>query len=240
MIIKTKGIILRTVKYSETSIIADIYTREKGLRSYIVSGVRTQKAKVSTGLMQLMSLVDLVAYDRVDKKLNRITEIKAAHIYTSLPFDVIKASVGIFIAEVVRRGIREAEENKELFDFLFSVFQYLDETTNSYANLHLSFLIEFSYHLGFQPQADNEDVLAVFDLKEGVFTSGIVGHTQFLNEKMSQILRGVISTNWKNSHSISMTRDERRQLLNELLNYYRFHIDNFPEINSLKIIQEIF
>ena len=240
MIIKTSGIILRTVKYSETSIISDIYTREKGLRSYIVSGVRTQKAKVSAGLMQVMSLVDLVAYDRADKKLNRITEIKAAHVYTSLPFDVIKSSVGIFIAEVIRRAIRESEENTELFDFLFSIFQYLDETKNSFANLHLSFLIEFSNYLGFQPHTENEDKNAVFDLKEGIFTSETVGHPQFLSEKLSQILRGVISTNWKNSHSLNITREERRQLLNELINYYRLHIDNFPEINSIKILQEIF
>ena len=240
MIIKTSGIILRTVKYSETSIIADIYTREKGLRSYIVSGVRTPKAKVSAGLMQMMSLLDLVAYDREDKGLNRIKEIKPAHVYTSLPFDVMKASVGIFMAEVTRRAIKETEENKKLFDFLFSVFQYLDETKESYANLHLSFLIELSQHLGFQAHDDNDDKNAVFDLKEGVFTSETIGHTHFLSQNLSNILRGLISTNWQNSHIIKMTRDERRELLGELVNFYRLHIDNFPEINSLKILQEIF
>jgi DNA repair protein RecO (recombination protein O) len=240
MIIKTNGIILRAVKYSETSIIADIYTREKGLRSYIVSGVRTQKAKVSAGLMQVMSLVDLVGYEREEKGLNRIKEIKAAHVYTSLPFEVMKSSVGIFMAEVTRKVIREAEENKELFDFLFSVFQYLDETKESYANLHLSFLIELSYYLGFQAHDDNDDKNAVFDLREGVFTSETVGHPQFLSPHLSSILRGLISTNWKNSHLIKMTRDERRELLNELINFYRLHIDNFPEVNSLKILQEVF
>jgi DNA repair protein RecO (recombination protein O) len=240
MIIKTNGIILRAVKYSETSIIADIYTREKGLRSYIVSGVRTQKAKVSAGLMQVMSLVDLVGYDREEKGLNRIKEIKAAHVYASLPFDVMKSSVGVFMAEVTRKVIREAEENKELFDFLFSVFQYLDETKESYANLHLSFLIELSYYLGFQAHDDNDDKNAVFDLREGIFTSETVGHPQFLSPNLSSILRGLISTNWKNSHLIIMTRDERRELLNELVNFYRLHIDNFPEVNSLKILQEVF
>lgn len=239
MIIKTSGIILRTVKYSETSIIADIYTREKGLRSYIVSGVRTQKSKVSAGLMQIMSLVDIVAYDRDEKGLNRIKEIKAAHVYMSLPFDVLKASVGVFIAEVIRRAIRETDENKELFDFLFSVFQYLDETKESYANLHLCVLVELANYLGIQLYEEGYDENAVFDLREGVFTSETVGHTHFLNEKLSHILRGVILTNWKNCHQLKITRDERKQLLAELVTYYRLHIDNFPEINSLKILQEI-
>ena len=84
--IKTRGIIFRSIKYSETSIIADIFTEEKGLRSFIISGVRTKKAKVSASIMQVMTLVDLVAYFRENKDLHRIKEIKVEHVYTSLPF----------------------------------------------------------------------------------------------------------------------------------------------------------
>jgi DNA repair protein RecO (recombination protein O) len=241
MIIKTRGIILRTVKYSETSIIADIFTEAKGLRSYIVSGVRTQKAKVSAGLMQVMSLVDLVCYEKEGaNSLNRIKEIKAAYIYTSLPFDVQKSSVGLFMAEVARRTIREAEENTTLFNFFFDVFQFLDETPKGYVNLHLAFLCELSNILGFQPHIETYGEGSVFDLKEGNFTEGIVGHSHFLNENLSKILRGVLAADWHHSEDVKMTREERRQLLTELLNFYRFHIDNFPEINSLKILQEIF
>ena len=241
MIIKTRGIILRIVKYSETSIIADIYTEAKGLRSYIVSGVRTQKAKISAGLMQVMSLVDLVCYEKEEaNKLNRIKEIKAAYVYNSLPFDVQKSSIGLFMTEVARRTIRETEENKTLFNFLFDVFQFLDEIPEGYANLHLAFLCELSNILGFQPHLETYTEGAVFDLKEGVFTQGIIGHSHFLDPNLSKILRGVLETDWHRSDEVKMTRVERLQLLNELLNFYRFHIDNFPEINSLKILQEIF
>lgn len=240
MIIKTRGIILRTVKYSETSIIADIFTEQKGLRSYIISGVRTSKAKVSAGLMQVMSLVDLVGYEKAEKGLNRIKEIKAAHIYTSLPFNVHKSSVGIFIAEVTRKAIRESEENPELFDFLFNVFKYLDETQESYSNLHLSFLLELSYFLGFQPFIDSENNDTIFDLREGVFSTEVIGHTQFLNQNLSNILRGLLTAPWQNSHLVKMNRQERKELLSELLNFYQLHVDNFPEINSIKILQELF
>lgn len=240
MIIKTNGIVLRTVKYSETSIIADIYTREKGLRSYIISGVRTQKAKVSAGLVQVMSLVEIVVYDREEKGLNRIKEIKAAYVYTSLPFDVLKSSVGIFIIEVVRRTIQESDANEELFDFLINVFMYLDKTKNSFANLHLCFLMQLSRHLGFKPNEEKNSPEAVFDLKEGVFTNQPVGHPYFLDKSLSSILRGVISTHWSESHLLMISREERKLLLSELLNFYRFHLDNFSEINSIKILQEIF
>ncbi len=239
MIIKTRGIILRSVKYSETSLILDIYTEAKGLRSYIVSGVRTPKAKVSAGLLQVMSLVEMVCYDKDDAHaLNRIKEIKAAHTYTSLIFDVVKASIGQFIAEVTRRTIREAEQNEALFNILFDIFVFLDETESGYANLHLTFLLELSNHFGFHPHSETYTEGAVFDLKEGNFTTSEVTHS--INRPLSKILRGLLETNWHRSGEVKMTREERRSLLNELLNFYRFHIDNFPEINSHKILQEVF
>ena len=239
MVIKTRGIILRTVKYSETSIIADIYTEESGLRSYIISGVRTQRSKVAMGLLQVTSLVDIVAYN-AQGKLNRIKEIHAAHVYNTMPFDIRRSSIGLFMAEVARRTIRESEENKALFAFLFDIFRFLDETTERFTNLHLSFLIELSGHLGFNPYEGDYTEGAVFDLKNGIFTQNTVGHSHFLNENLTNILRGLLSTSWNQSHIVKINHDERRHLIVELLKFYQFHLDNFPDINSFKILQEIF
>ena len=119
MQIKTRGIVLRSMKYSETSIIADIYTEERGMRSYIISGVRSKKAKIKASQLQIMSLVDMVAYDRQEKGLNRVRELRAAYVFQSLPFDVRKSAVGLFMAELARKTVREPEENKRLFNFLF-------------------------------------------------------------------------------------------------------------------------
>ena len=117
MLIKTRGIVFRAVKYSETSFILDIYTEEKGLRTYIVSGVRQKNARVKPSLLQLMTLVEMVVYHRDDKSMTRIKEIKAAHIYHSIPFDIRKGAIGMFMIEVARKTIRESEENRALFQF---------------------------------------------------------------------------------------------------------------------------
>ena len=45
MVHKTKGIVLRTVKYGETSVIVTILTELFGLQSYLVNGVRTSSGK---------------------------------------------------------------------------------------------------------------------------------------------------------------------------------------------------
>jgi DNA repair protein RecO (recombination protein O) len=243
MVIKTRGIILRSVKYSETSLIIDVFTEAKGLRSYIVSGVRTPKAKVSTGLLQVMALVDMVCYDKEDShKLSRIKEIRAGHIYTSLPFDMHKAAVGLFMIEVARRSIKEPEEHQALFSFLYDIFTYLDTASAQFINLHLAYMIYLSGYLGFQPHlgAAFQAGKTVFDLKEGVFTEATVGHTYFINTELTVIFKQLIDTDWQESHTVKMTREERRQLLRGLVMYFQLHIENIGAIHSLDILQEIF
>lgn len=239
MLIKTRGIVLRTKKYSETSVIADIYTEAKGLRSYIVSGVRSKKAKVSAGLLQIMSLVDLVAYHRDDKDLTRLKEIKPLHIFQKIPFDIHRSAVGMLMTEVARKTIHGQEEQPELFDFLLKNFIHLDETENSIANLHLHFLINLTGYLGFMPGDNFSETTPYFDLKEGSFAPINPAHRHWLENDLSEIFSDMLLLKKEDAHLIKMNREQRRNLLRHILDYYALHIENFPTINSHEILDEV-
>jgi len=239
LLIKTRGIIFRAVKYSETSIIADIFTEEKGLRSYIISGVRKKKSRVSAGLLQVMSLVDMVAYFRADKDLHRIKEIKAAHIYTSLPFDVQKSAVGMFMAELAKKTIKESEENTALFEFLFRNFQFLDETKNSFANVHLHFMLGLSTYLGFLPGGEWKEETPYFDKQAGLFVSEQPLDIYGMNEEPSHLMMQLLKSPLEDCHQIKMDRIERQQLLKHLIDFYKLHIENFKDLNAHLILREV-
>jgi len=239
MIIKTRGIIFQTKKYSETSVIADIYTEAKGLRSYLISGVRTKKSKVSSSLLQVMSLVDLVVYHRNDKTLTRIKEIKPAFIFQSIPFNVLKGAVGLFIAEVARKTISESEENPALFEFLYRQFQFLDETNESFSNVHLHFLVQLTAFLGFSPSGEADDFTPIFDLQEGIFMEVEPVHPQFLTKNLSLLFSQILNTPLEKCHEISLNRSTRKQLLEGVLDFYAIHIENFPTINAHEVLEEV-
>ena len=181
MLIKTRGIVFKSIKYSETSLIVDIYTEEKGLRKYLISGVRSKKAKTSAGLFQVMSLVDLVAYHRDDKDLTRIKEIKPSYVYQNIPFNLKRGAIGMFMAEIAQKSIRETEENPELFDFLFNSFRYLDQTKAPVANIHLHFLLELTLFLGIILSGYYHPSSLFFDLKECCYMAAPPHHTNYLS-----------------------------------------------------------
>ena len=239
MLIKTRGIVLRTKKYSETSVITDIYTEAKGLRSYIISGVRSKRAKVGAALLQIMSLVDIVAYHRDDKDLTRLKEIKPLYVYKTIPFDFRRSAVGMLMTEVTRKTIHEQEEQPELFDFLLKSFLFLDETSESIANIHLQFLLNLTEYIGFMPSDSFSEETPYFDLKEGCFSPINPAHQYWLEKDLSELFSLLLHAPKEQVHSIIMTREQRRNLLRHILDYYRLHIENFPTINSHEILEEV-
>ncbi len=239
MLIKTRGIIFRTIKYGESSLIVDLYTEQLGLQKYIVNSVRSRKPKVGASLMQVMSMLDLVVYHRPDRELHRIREVRPAYIYQALPFDLRRGAVGLFMAEVGRKTIRESEANEALFGFLFETFRHLDQTPHSVANLHLVFLLELSGFLGFLPAGAFDAATPVFDLLEGQFTGIAPNHVHFVEAPLSRKISELLSNDREYGHQVALTTGERRALLRHLLDFYRLHIESLPEINAHQILQDV-
>jgi DNA repair protein RecO (recombination protein O) len=236
-IFKTKGIVFRTLKYSESSIIADIFTRERGMRSYIISGIRSSKSKMKAGLFQLMTMLDMVAYDKGNDKLARIKELHLAHHYKELPFNVIKSSIGIFMLEVCRNVIIEKEANEELYDFLEGWFMYIDDTQLPINNHHLLFLLELSAYIGFRPEHNYKEGYHL-DLMEGTFVS-IPISAYFLDATLSRSFHKLLHTDRASVNNLNIPSPTRRALLESLITYYKLHVDQFKEIKSLSVITTI-
>ncbi len=241
MILKTRGIIFRTVKYGETSVIADIFTEEKGLHTFIGGSVRTAKARMSFSLFQPMTVVDAVAYFRDDPNaLNRLKELRAEEVFRAIPFDVRRGAVALFMAEICRKSIRESEENRELFRFILDNLLWLDSTPYPIANLHLHFLLSLSGYLGFQPQTE----LAIgqesfFDLKEGIFLPVPPAHLFYLEPIQTQQLLDLLAVPLDQCHMLALTRLERKALLQRLLQFYHLHVTGFTEINTPDILEMV-
>lgn len=225
MLFKTKGMVLHTIPYKETSIIAKIYTEEWGIQSYIENGVRSSKGKNKIALFQPFTFLDMVVYHDSKKELHRISEIKCSRPHKTIPYDIAKSSIALFLIEVIQKCIRETGENRALYEFLETSFQTFDDQSDGSQNFHLLFLLQFCRYLGFEPETAEEISQQVY--KEAGWR---VENLSLLN----QLIQASYQTR------LEIPRKERNQLLDSILWYYRVHIDGFGEIKSLSIIREIF
>ena len=235
----TRGIVFRTIKYGETSVIADIFTEEKGLRSFIGGSVRTAKSRMPFGLFQPMMVVDLVAYFRdADEHLNRLKEIRASEVFQRIPFEIKRGAVVLFMAEICRKSIHNGEENPEIFQFLLEQLRWLDHTDQPIANQHLHFLLHFSGYLGFQPQDESKEEV-FFDLQEGTFLPTPPPHTLYLEPQQAKPLLELLHQPVHRCHEVRLSKAERKTLLHGLLQFYQLHVPGFTEIHTPAILEMV-
>ena len=187
---KTKGIVLRAVKYGETSLIVTMFTELFGLQSYLVNGVRTSSKKGSgkANLFQPTAILDLVVYHNELKHLNRIKEFKWSYLYQHIFSDVPKNAVALFMIELLTKCLKQPEANPELFEFCEDAFIHLDESVGSVmANFPLFFALHLPFFFGFRISDEYSDKNSIVDLQEGMFVPERPDHFHFLEGKQAEV-----------------------------------------------------
>ncbi len=240
MLVKTQGIVLKSVKYSETSLILDVLTDQLGLKTYIISGVRKKNAKTGAGILQPMNILNLVVYNKEGAGMNRIKEVKMEYIYKNLPFDIKKYSISLFLIEMISKSIKGKEPDKEFFDFVKNSLIYLDQTRNSISVFHIVFLVKMSKFLGFMPVSNYSAYNRIFDLREGKFIKNIPFHNDHLSERESFLLSKFLNSDMEGKIDITIGREEKQKLIRSLILYYKIHLSDFGKIKTLEIFKKVF
>ena len=240
---KTKGIVLRSVKYGETSVVVSIFTSLFGVQSYLVSGVRTatKKGTGKANLFQPAAILDLVVYHHENKQLNRIKEFRWGFIYQNVFSDVPKNAVALFMTELLGKCLKQPESNPELFEFTEDVFENLDHSLGTVmANLPLFFALHLPVHFGFRMDDNYTEQLTYLDLREGMFVAEQPMHPHFLEPKESAIVSQLLKVMQPAELAeIKLGHDFRRYLLQRLETFYALHIQDFGTMKSLPVLREI-
>ncbi|MCF2503944.1 DNA repair protein RecO [Dyadobacter sp. CY107] len=229
MLHKTRGIALSYIRYRESSIIAKIYTEAFGIQTYIVNGVRSSKSRTNRiALFQPLTLLDMVVYHKnKEDTMHRISEMKCYQPFQSLPYDVVKSSLALFVTEMLGKTLKEEESNPLLFQFIEESVVYLDEAESAFENFHIHFLVQLASFLGF-------GIETVEDL-ESELKNQHFPHMPDPVEKNAtmQLLTGNYGLN------VVLDRKRRISILEKLLFFYKIHMEALGEIKSLEVLREV-
>ncbi len=243
MIHSTKGIVLRTVKYGETSLIVTIYTELFGTQSYLVNGVRTssKKGPGKANLFQPAAILDLVVYHNDLKNLQRIKEFKWGYIYQHLFFNVVKNSVALFMVELLQKTLKQPEANPDLFHFIEDAFLHLDEADDQItANFSLFFALHLTSFYGFRFSDDYSEEHPFLDLQEGEFVHDHPIHPYFLQGQYSFITSQLLKVMQPHElKQIQLNKEVRRVLLHAYQTFYALHVPDFGALKTLPVLQEV-
>lgn len=240
MLTKTQAIVLHSLKYGETRLIVDMFTRSQGRQSFIVSIPKSVKGKIKKQLFQPLTLLEIESDLRPKLQLQKLSDVRLASPFSSIPFDPNKLSISLFIAEFLYYALRSEQHNEPLFDYIVNSIQWLDAQTDRFANFHLVFLMRLSRFLGFYPNLDHYQTGDYFDLRESVFLSTPPVHRDFLHPQEAEKIQLMMRMDFPTMHLFRMSHQERNRLLEVSLIYYRLHLPDFPELKSVSVLQELY
>lgn len=243
MIHTTKGIVLKTVKYGETSIIVSIYTERFGVQSYIVNGVRksSKRGHGRANLFQPSSILDMEVYHNELHNLQRIKEFKWAYPYETLLFDIRKNAVALFMVELLQKTIKQSESNPELYYFIEDSFIHLDKAGETVvANLPLFFALHLSFFFGFR-MSDNYSAAAnLLDLQGGNFIDHHPTHNYYLEGQASYLTSQLLKVQQPHElQEFQLNAAMRRVLLKAYQDFFALHVADFGQMKSVGVLQEI-
>ncbi|MBZ9627042.1 DNA repair protein RecO [Psychroflexus sp. CAK1W] len=239
MQIKTKAVVISSIKYGEANLIAKCFTEEKGLVSYILKGIRKSKrGKLRMSMFQQLSLLEIETFHKDNKSLQYLKEVRVFHPYQSLQSNVYKSTMVMFLAEVLKSCIQEEEKNEALFKFLEESFVYLDEA-ESIKNFHLHFVVKLTQFLGFYPDS-HSIAFPYFDMLNGIFQLKEYNSYSF-NNANSELLKELMNySEYSEANQIKLNQDRRKSFLDFMMLYYELHLQGFRKPKSLEILQQIF
>lgn len=239
----TRGIVLRTVKYGETSVIVSIFTELFGLQSYLVNGVRTSSKKGSgkANLFQPTAILDMIVYHSELRQLHRIKEFRWGHLYQHVLSDVRKNAVALFMIELLAKCVKQPESNPELYQFAEDALIHLDEGSDTVsANFPLFFALHLPVFFGLRIQDNYSAATPFLDLQEGVFVAQSPYHSLILEDRPAFITSQLLKVQQPEElEDLKLNQEFRRNLLQAYEKYYLLHIQDFGVMKTLAVLREI-
>lgn len=238
MIIGTAALVLQVIPYSDNSVIARVYTEQRGLLSIIVKGVRGGKRNKKAALLQTLNLLDISLMLKENRDLHFLREMRLLEPMKSIPVSPGKTAQALYIAELLRHVIKEEEKNMSLFNFLRHSLHLLDEMPESPALFHHKFSIELTRLLGFYPLNNYSESMPYFQFTDGEFHHS-EGETT-CNKDDSLALSILINTGFERLAELKLPRKKRQQLLRSILQYYKWHVPGFKDLHTPDVLEEVF
>ncbi len=237
MYTRTAAIVLRQARYSDTTDIVHLYTEQFGRLNCTVKGMHSKKSANKAALFEPLSVIEAEIAGNPTMELRRIRESRLSFPFRTIPFDLARQSIVLFLAEILYKTLKQPIENRELFAFLEFSIRVLDETDKP-ANFHPVFLMQLSKYVGISPNLEGKGPF--FDMESGEICHQKPLHPHFLDNAELETFRQTCNCTYATMMQLRLTRNQRTVLLNNIIKYYALHVPEFYGVQSMEVLNELF
>lgn len=232
MLVEEEGIILSALKFNESSLIIKVFTQNYGVLTFFEKGIRSTKSRGKAGWFQPGIMLRFIMNYQEHKNMHYFKEYKLSYIYESSLYDIKKSALLQFALEILSKCLQEHQDDEQLYEMVKQQLVELDSKPIN-PNFHIEFVIELMKFLGVYPICNYSKNDEYFNMKDGSFES-YQNKNYTLSAEDSLLLSQVLNNNF-----ILKNGRERVRVLDILIQYLQFHIENFKGVKSLDVLKVI-
>lgn len=259
MLTTTEAIVVKSMKYRDTSKIVTFYTRQFGKLKGIAKGARRANNKFGASL-EPMSLVSLVIYRKEHQDLHLISQCDLIQSHKKIHDEMERMSVGLSVLELVDKLTHGEEENPALFSLLTDTLATLGQAHGNFISLSRAFQLRFAALFGFAPSldecaechknlaGDERSLTFGFQLTSGSMVCANCVKTGARRNQLGsidisaptlQILRRFLSLPVDKITTITYNDRIGNELDETLRLYFRYHFDHMRDLVSASMFRSI-
>ena len=233
MLTKTNGIVIKTIKYGDSSAITKIFTEEFGLLGYHIPSLFKNKGTIKPSHLQALNCVEFSFNFSTAKNLYTIKDLTCHFHFNNSQFS--QQAYYNVISELIGQTLKEHEQNQSLFRYLF------DHLVPS-LNAHTGFwqlptaMLQILYHYGCAPNTEAYETDAVLDLQDGIFSNSFRQIKYTASPKVSNVIYNILA---HGSDNLEQDGVLRHQTIEALISYYQLHINENFDLRSREVLWQV-
>lgn len=227
MIQSTNAISLKYYKYSESSVVAKLFTESQGMQSYLIKGLRSKKSKKSLNLLNPLNILQIEVSNNPKMKIQYVKDIQNKIPLTGIYTNMKKKFISMFIAEILMKVLVEKEKELIMYKFIEKTILGLNESANLNSNYPIIFLLKLSEYLGFYPLLSLEKKGSDLDLNSSEIYKNLSRENILYLQKIL------------NNQPVLIPSENKSQVLKSIQKYYGSHHYNIENLKSYEVIRSL-
>lgn len=232
-------IALRTVKLNDSKNLLSAWTRQYGRVTFSMPAGAGREARRRRALTSPLCRFEGECDFRSGREVLSLRDFQMSEGSLAFEMSPVKGIMAMFLGQALDLLLKQGQNEESLSAFLFDSVRALEQMSDSKAlsTFHLVFLYRFMHFVGIAPELDNRTPGAVFDMRQGRFSTTYPLHPDFLYGRQVTALLALSRARY-GTH-LPLDHPGRRQALDLLLDFYAMHLYDLRHISSLDIIRQL-
>ncbi len=237
---KTEAIVLNKIKYSDSTYIVNLYTRQEGKMAVLSRVPKSKKNSIKPNTFLPFNIVEIEIKQKYSRNIQTIKNCNTLVPLYNIYGDVYRSSIAQFICEIVSKSVKDNEPDNKLYEYLKTTILKLNDVEVSYKNIHLIFMKDYADILGFRITNNFSEKTPYFNLKEGMFLPVFTVEEESVNINLSKTISTLLLLDFNSLNDFNISYQNRKEILKILISYLKTHLTDLPEIKTIDVLNSVF